>query len=996
MSHTILRSPSPEHFSIFSLFQANKTSDSAFRFLLLFVFLVATGAAGQNPGQFTHISDYTHIGLILNSIVGPGPIPGTERLYASLVGATRFHLLAIDPVTGRVTVFDSPLVGETGAWGMILGPDGNVYLGTAPNAHLMKFDVAQGHIVDLGRPSSSAQWVWSLTVGSDNRIYGGTYPDCKLIRLDPTDETIADLGIVDAAQQYVRYVSASPDGIIYMGIGDAPGDIASYNIASGILHHLLSPSFQNSGFAYVYQSTDGAAYGILSPYAFRLSSSDATLIPWEAQGIPDSSTTLKDGTVLALEERNNTLVLEKRSPNGNSSVLPIAYSGDPTPLFRIGLGADGLLYGSAAQPSDLVQVDPATGAQTSIGSLGAGEAYSILPYGHTLVLGTYSDPPSALVSYDPRQPFDISPGSSNPTFVPIPNNNDSWRPYAMVSASEGTIYVGMMAGYGDTTGPLLVWNPISGDVAQYNAVPNQSIVSLTMADDFLVGGTSTEAGLGALSTATAAEVFVWDPVASQVARAIVPVPHVSTITDLVTEADGLVLGIAGDTIVELDPRSGTIARSRPLSNITPIYNSAGVDKAGRVWGLATSGIFLVDAGTLRASIVATPPVSITGGFGLSNDRIYFIAGPSLYSYGLPGTIGATVALTAAQPVPSYTGTLALNVLVQGVTSEIPTGSIAITADGKPLATASLKDGTAQVLLTLPPGTYDLVAVYSGDAYYVRSESSPLAIAVRGSALVTTTATPSSAAVGTKISFESTVAGVPSGAAVPTGTVELYDNGVFLGVSQLLSSGRALFSTSSLPAGYDAIAATYSGDANFASASSPPLTVSVQALHLTSNLSLAEIPYTGSIHVPITVVGEGGLTGPIAFECSGTPVGVSCAFSPPTLNGSGDTELILTSTSGSFASALLDSGSGAQRRMTCVCGTLLLLIFISARRSTRFALLMTTVVLSLCSCGTRYIPANDTGFTVKVTARQLCVPPAANCLGLSSEMNVPAVLEPPSH
>jgi hypothetical protein len=116
----------------------------------------------QAPGHFKHLADYTHIRLVLNSLVGPGPQPGTQRLYASILGASKFYLLEIDPASGQVTVFDSPVDGEIVAWGMTVDVDGNIYLGTAPNARLMMFQVASGKIVDFGRAGPSEQWLWSL------------------------------------------------------------------------------------------------------------------------------------------------------------------------------------------------------------------------------------------------------------------------------------------------------------------------------------------------------------------------------------------------------------------------------------------------------------------------------------------------------------------------------------------------------------------------------------------------------------------------------------------------------------------------------------------------------------------------------------------------------------------------------------------------------------------------------------------------------------------
>ncbi len=976
--------------------RVHRTSVFPLPYLILVLLLIGMDAYPQAPGKFRHLADYTHIGLVINTVVGPGPLPGTQRLYASIVGTSRFHLLEIDPDTGRLTVFDSPLQGENAAWGMTVGPDGNIYLGTAPDAHFMRLQVATGQIADLGRASPSEQWLWSLTVGTDNRVYGGTYPGCKLVRLDPSTGAIDDIGAIDPGQQYLRYVSASPDGIVYMGVGDAPGNIASYTIGSGDIHKLLPAASQQVGFAYVYQSADGSSYGTLSPNAFRLSPSGATQIAWDQRGAPASATTLNDGRVLSLDEQDGRLILTERPPDGSSPVaIPLAYSGEPTPLFRIGIGSDGLVYGSASMPSDLVQIDPANGRQRHIGTLGPGEAYSIIAYGTRLLFGTYADDPSTLALYDPGQPFGNSPELSNPAFISIPNNNDSWRPLALAAASDGTVYAGAEAGYGQTTGPLIIWNPDWASASQYDVVPNQSVVSLAISGNLLIGGTSTQTGLGTDSTASAAGLFVWDRLSNQTTNLVVPVPDAPGINDLVTERDGRVLGIAGNTLFEVDPYSGAILRSQHFPAVPLLYNSAGVDKVNRLWVLSTKGLFVADPTSLHADLVAVPPTAITGGFILDNDLIYFIAGPSLYSYRLSGTLPVHVDLTLSTDSPLYGSSLSLNASVQGISASVPTGSVSIRADGRVMAEVPLVNGAAQIdLKELSLGTHSLVAVYSGDSYYATSQPSPLTVAVRASPRVATTPSAYSTTLGTSLNFVSSVSSTLSDTPVPTGTVQLHDNGMLLGSAQPLSNGEARLSTGTLAAGYHNIVTTYSGDANFNAASSSPFTEAVQGVRLASSVTIAEIPYSGSVGVPITVAAEGGFTGVVSFGCSGVPEGVSCGFSPSALNGDGSTELILTSIRRSSAPVVMSRSGADWTQLSCGCCGLLLLSFAPSRRLVRAAILAAVAMLGTGGCGTSYMPAEGGTFNVRITAAQLCGARSNSCPGMSSAIDIPARVDVP--
>src|SRR5690348_12706165 len=77
-------------------------------------------------GTFEQVATFRQRGGVLAEIVGPGPEPGSERLYQSYIyTGTSLELVAINPASGEAEVFASPVPGETGAWGLALGPDGN-------------------------------------------------------------------------------------------------------------------------------------------------------------------------------------------------------------------------------------------------------------------------------------------------------------------------------------------------------------------------------------------------------------------------------------------------------------------------------------------------------------------------------------------------------------------------------------------------------------------------------------------------------------------------------------------------------------------------------------------------------------------------------------------------------------------------------------------------------------------------------------------------------
>jgi hypothetical protein len=523
---------------------------------------------------FQLIGTYTGIGAQLAAVVAPGPTPGSERLYASYIylGNT-FDVLSVDPDTGDTTVFHNPVPGESGAWGMAAGPDGNVYLGTLPNAHLLKLDTQQGALLDLGRPSSTESYIWSLTFGSDNRLYGGTYPNCKLVRYDPATGQLADLGRLDPIQEYARFVAASKDGFIYAGIGVSIANIAAYQISTGQHQEVLPAAAQSVAFPHVYLGTDGNVHGTVSGLGFSLNQWTATELKSGVAVPAAPGNVLPDGRTVSITESlsesgSEILTLVVTNPTTKAKVEHVlAYQGEEIELFRIGLGPDGALYGSSAIPANFIRADMSQNSLQQIGMVGAGEVYSFLSHGNGLLMGAYSGL-ATLMSYQPGIPFSQAAESTNPGLVNFQGDNASWRPEAMINGPDGKVYVGALAGYGLLESPLIEWNTENGSVQLFDIVPNQSVVSLATWQDLIIGGTSSSGGLGSQPIRADAELFAWNPSTQEVEYQFAPVSGAASITDLITAPNGLVYGIAGKTLFEFNPQTQQITKASRQNKLT--------------------------------------------------------------------------------------------------------------------------------------------------------------------------------------------------------------------------------------------------------------------------------------------------------------------------------------------------------------------------------------------------------------------------------------------
>jgi outer membrane protein assembly factor BamB len=600
--------------------------------------------------------------MVLAQAVGPGPRPGTERLYQTHhYRGGRLDVVALDPDTGTVEVWAAP-VPEEGAWGLAVGPDGRLYLGTNPHAHLLRLDPRTGEIVDLGRPSPSEAWIWSLAVGADGRVYGGTSPGARLVRCDPRTARLEDLGRMDATDEYARSVAAADDGFVYLGVGTARTHLVAYEIASGTHRDVLPEDARTVGFPSVERGEDGRVYAVSGEHRFRLTGWRAeSLAEGEAGGWrPAPRDRLGDGRQVTTPADGVFAVVDPTG--GEETRRPLAYAGKEIDVFRLGLGPDGRLYGSAYLPARLFRVPldrPRGGAGADghdgvaaeeLGKLGTGEVYAFLAYGPSLLgAAYYGDGP--LLVYDPARPY--APGSgpeANPRLVTPEGHDPDWRPMAMIAGPLDRVYLGAIPGYGRLGGPLVVWDPRTDAVERFpHLVRDQSVVSLAAVDGLIAGGTTVEGGGGVRPTQAEAKLFLWDPVTRQTLFETTPVAGAAHVTGLVTAADGRVYGIAGgtgssggagssggDVLFVFDPRERAVRRTLPLPaqrlTYQTMYNSTAAGADGQLWGLAPDAVFAVDPATETVRRVADLPEPFTAGFAAGGDSLYYASGPKVYRF----------------------------------------------------------------------------------------------------------------------------------------------------------------------------------------------------------------------------------------------------------------------------------------------------------------------------------------------------------------------------
>ena len=302
-------------------------------------------------------------------------------------------------------------------------------------------------------------------------------------------------------------------------------------------------------------------------------------------------------------------------------------------------------------------------------------------------------------------------------------------------------------------------------------------------------------------------------------------------------------------------------------------------------GVAPTGALTLHDGS---AVIATQNVTNTGSFTFNISSLAIgthtltaqYAGDANNSPATSNTITITVQQAASNTSlttsanPSTLGqslTLTAVVTSSGVNL---TGSVSFQDGATAIGSGTLNaNGTATLTTSsLSFGPHTLTAVYSGDANHTTSTSAALSEQIVQVAGVVLTSSLNPSISGTNVVFTATLSGV--GSLIPTGSVTFSDGANALATVLLGATGAGSLQTSALTVGSHTITARYSGDSNYAVASSF-LIQTVQSANTQVALTASANPATYAMPVALTatVTSNGGLaTGTVNFTDGGTAIG----------------------------------------------------------------------------------------------------------------------------
>ncbi len=247
-----------------------------------------------------------------------------------------------------------------------------------------------------------------------------------------------------------------------------------------------------------------------------------------------------------------------------------------------------------------------------------------------------------------------------------------------------------------------------------------------------------------------------------------------------------------------------------------------------------SGAALVVRTNVDYGSTSAPSCS-NGGYTGETNNLSFATAPSAAPDTYPAIWftestagGASSPCNAATAIAAALTQNALTVSVTGIgtVTSNPAGIICPST-----CSANFVNGTSVTLTATPPSGWAFAGWSgacsgSGNCVVTMNSTQSVSAMFKQTTATLLSSSPNSSTVGQSVTLTATVT---TSLGIPTGSVNFYGDGGALNVSEPLSGWNATFSTSAFGAGSHSITATYSGDANFASSTSPTLTQVVRSV-----------------------------------------------------------------------------------------------------------------------------------------------------------------------
>ena len=234
---------------------------------------------------------------------------------------------------------------------------------------------------------------------------------------------------------------------------------------------------------------------------------------------------------------------------------------------------------------------------------------------------------------------------------------------------------------------------------------------------------------------------------------------------------------------------------------------------------------------------------------------------------------STSVTSSKNPLP-FDEPVTFTATVKPTSTATPTGSVTFKNGSATLATVGLSSGKATYTTSsLTVGSHAITAVYAGNTDYAASTSSTLTEKVSAQTTSTTLSTSLNPAPYNKaVSFTAMVKASATG--TPTGSVT-FKNGSTIMATVNLSSGKAVYTTSTLPVGGHTITAVYNGNADYSTSNhglSETIEKAMTVSKLASSATTSTFDKSVTFTAEVTSTSTGTLTGTVTFKNGGSTLG----------------------------------------------------------------------------------------------------------------------------
>ncbi|WP_054955069.1 outer membrane protein assembly factor BamB family protein [Paenibacillus dakarensis] len=511
-------------------------------------------------------------------------------------------LWAYSPVSKELTI--AAEFGSQGLWALVTDPEGNAYVGTYPGGNVFKYDPSTGETRDYGRMIDAAPQEYVRSIAYHNGyIYAGTAHD-KIMKVDVVTGEKQDIASTLGDTGFVYDLNVVDDKFLFARYSVSQ-KMYVYNLESGTW---LNQSINNVNGLHVADSLDGKVYFIADrklksfdpynevleetsiTYGSGLRGADWAEFPNNPELPGKNLVTMQFGGAISIFNIQN----------GTVKVLDSVLKTPASVIHTIEKDHNGKIYMSSLGGGAGAVYDPASGLNQAIK---IGQADSMVTSGTQMYMGTY--PGANVYQYD----TEAAPSDQNPKLsFQIGDEQDR---VVVMTSGEGKIFMGSVSTYGKLGGALTVYNPASGSegIQVYrNIVENQSVVGLAYLNGKIFGSTNINNGLGSVSTAEEAKMFVYDVKKgvkiTEFSPKIKGVDKPEFIGRLTAGPDKLIWGAANGHIFALHPANLKVVKSKEV--FTGDYNFGAwssvpmeFSKDGLLYALFGTQLIAVDPKTME-------------------------------------------------------------------------------------------------------------------------------------------------------------------------------------------------------------------------------------------------------------------------------------------------------------------------------------------------------------------------------------------------------------